>query len=111
MPLLYDGPAQQYVVVQAPTQLVNQATWLVALKFEPVQQSVINIRAFCFVFRNYSSTSLGDFFSRDEFRTSNDRCVHIFRYTSNPQDLISVVPLYDFTRLRVWTEGSGLAGP
>lgn len=108
MPLVFDGPAQQFVPIQASGGQVNQARWSVYVKFFNGQQSDIRIRAFVFVFRNLSGTSLGEFFCGIQARQNNDRAFYVCNWPSQPTDIISVIPLYDFTRVQIWSEGIGL---
>lgn len=109
MPLRYDGPASAFFPVQVPVNLTNQNPWVVLVKFFPIQQNDIRIRGNLYVFRNLSGISIGEFFAYEQVRLFNDRVGHIVRWTSAPQDLVSVTTFYDFERIQIWTEGAGLA--
>lgn len=108
MGLLYDGPGQQFVPINRNVDVTGQNPWLVAVKFFPVQQNIITLRGNLYVFRNLSATTLGDFFVYDEFRLFNDREARIIRWAVTTGDIVGVTPFYDFTRIQIWSQGSGL---
>lgn len=108
MGLIYDGAGQQYVPINRNVDVTGQKPWLVAVKFFPIQQGIITLRGNLYVFRNVSATTLGDFFVYDEFRLFNDREARIIQWQVTTGDIIGVTPFYDFPRIQIWSQGTGL---
>lgn len=109
MPLIYDGIGERFVVIQRPVSGSLSNPWLLFVKFFPVQQGVIPIRASVYIFKNLSATALAEFFTLEQYRQSNDRCGYIQRWNTTANDIVQVVPYYDFPRVQIWTEpGTGL---
>lgn len=109
MPLIYDGPGERFVPIQAPVGISNQSRWVVLTRYTPINQIDIRARGVLFVFRNFTALPLADFFAYTEVRHFNDRNGNIITWTPSSSDLVSLVPYYDFDRIEIFTEGSGLA--
>lgn len=109
MALIYDGAGQQYVPIQRQVSANFTTPWVVFIKYFPLNENIISARGVCYVFKNLSATALAEFFAIEQPRQFNDRNAHIMRFQANTNDLIRVVPYYDFTRIQIWTEaGSGI---
>lgn len=109
MALIYDGIGEQYLPIQRPVSGTFSNPWILFVKFFPVQQIDIRPRGSVFIFKNLSATALAEFFTLEQHRQTNDRAGYIIRWNTTANDLVSVVPYYDFTRVQIWTEaGTGL---
>lgn len=109
MPLIYDGIGSAYFPIVQPVSGTYTTPWVVFIKYFPVQQNIITARGILYLYKNLSTTSLGEFFAIEQPRQFNDRNAHIMRFRADPNDLVGVTPYYDFSRIQIWTEsGAGV---
>lgn len=101
MPVLINSPAQQFAPLQAAIGVNLTNPWVLQLLLPGNNDNDVRARALVLVFVDFGPGVAGRTFAMTQERAFYDRSGWIIRYAGNPQDIIRVVPFYDYPNLVV----------
>lgn len=102
MPLLFNQAATKGTLIQGNAAVAIPAQGNVVVKVAGVPENNIKLLAMVYIYDNFSSSEPADFFTLPGYEVRQPRSGFRAVKPYVAGTIIRVIPLYDFTNIRLW---------